>query len=224
LAPLDTTNFRPNGGDQITGERPIGTSRIMQSSYLLHRICRISHTITGVNSMAVECERTNYLLVLHSSSQRRGSCSLPDNLPRRFLLPYHRHQPNSNPRKRLRHNKPQSPAPSSSKISVSERGSVVASIRRRVHGIFQAPHRHPAHLFRLPVIFCPNAASHSKAQIASGIGPSRARITCDVLLSSHRTDARSEPHRKCRPRSIDTLESSHDGKALANVMDNGLAY
>ena len=36
-----------------------------------HRICRSGHTITLVSSMAVECERTIYLLVLQSSSQRR---------------------------------------------------------------------------------------------------------------------------------------------------------
>lgn len=51
----------------------------------------------------------------------------------------------------------------SRKISLSGHESVAASIRRRVHGILRAPHHHPAHLFRLSIIFCPNAASHSEA-------------------------------------------------------------
>jgi hypothetical protein len=112
----------------------------------------------------------------------------------------------------------------SDKISVSERECAVASIRRRVHGILQAPHHHPAHLFRLPVIFSPNAASHSEAQRALGFGLSRARIACNVLLSPHRIDDTSEPPGKCRPWSMDKLDGSHDGKTHLNVMDNELGY
>jgi hypothetical protein len=37
----------------------------------LSDLCRSGHRITLVSSMAVECERTIYLLVLQSSSQRR---------------------------------------------------------------------------------------------------------------------------------------------------------